>query len=132
MQILLVEPETLAAICVLSDNVVPNIAGSSVFRVIGTPASNKPPDRVSLERCDCARTHIARDADLQRNVILAQVVHQLGISAARMPCPIRTCTGPHRRPDRFGSNGFSGMRKNARARAHEQAKISVNISSGTA
>ena len=56
-----------------------NRAGSSVFRMIGTPASNNFRTGCSASDGDCARSHVAGDADFERDVVIAQVRQQAWI-----------------------------------------------------
>jgi hypothetical protein len=102
-------------------------AGSSVWMVIGTPARYSSRTGCASSDCHRAGANIARDADFERDVVLAKLRHQNRILAAAMPCPMRsapiasaptrTPAPPSRRRDTPGA---------ARHREHKRTRRETN------
>ena len=87
-----------------------NIAGSSEFNTIGTPASNSRRTGMVFDPLDDARDQIAGDADFQRNIALAQVAHQRVVT--HRGDPVADAFGAKREgvPDGFRPHALAGVR----------------------
>ena len=90
---------------------VPNIGGSSLFTVTGTPAATSSRIGCRSRSVDDLQGHVRGRADVQGDLVLRQVVEQFLIMNRRDAVldPLRAQVD-HRVPDGLGSGGLAGVR----------------------